>query len=61
MLIVPDWPTQHWYPLLFEAGNNSEPLRLHMDKRSLYLPFDVNAVHPIYHRLNLMCFRFSGK
>lgn len=62
VIVVPDWKTQYWYPLLLQLTvANTSPLSLKKGKRALHLPFDLEAVHPIYNRLNLLCFRVSGK
>lgn len=62
LIVVPDWKTQYWYPLLTQlAVVNTTPLVLKKGKSAVHLPFDLDAVHPIYNRLNLLCFRVSGK
>lgn len=66
LLVVPEWKTQHWYPMIEQmhlvyVTGKPNPVRLHMCSSTLGLPFDVNAVHPIWHRLNLLCYRLSGK
>lgn len=66
LLIVPEWKTQHWFPMikqlkLIVAEGKPNPLRLHMCNSTLCLPFNSTAVHPIWNRLNLLCYRLSGK
>jgi hypothetical protein len=62
LVVVPKWETQHWFPLLHELNTSGgEPLYLPMSKNSITLPFDENVTHPIWHRLNLVCYRLSGK
>lgn len=64
LLVVPRWETQHWYPLAMElmlSNKFPNPLVLPCAKDTIFLPFDSTAYHPIWHRLNLVCFRTSGK
>jgi hypothetical protein len=61
LLVVPDWQSQYWYPMLREMSQGLKPLRLHMKPNTVYLPYNPDTVHPIWRRLNLMCCRVSGK
>lgn len=66
LLVVPEWKTQHWFPMIkqlrfINVVGKPNPVRLHMTSSTLTLPFDNKAVHPIWHRLNLLCYRLSGK
>lgn len=63
ILVAPRWETQHWYPLLHELQVDCEhnPFMLPICKNIVHLPFKENSVHPIWNRLNLSCFRISGK
>lgn len=63
ILVAPDWVTQHWYPLLHDLLVNCKfnPFTLPLCKDTIYLPFKTDAVYPIWNRLNLTCFRISGK
>lgn len=65
LLVVPNWVTQYWYPLikflLVEKAGTVNPLTLSRNQHTIYLPFDMSAVHPIWSKLNLLCFRLSGR
>ena len=61
IIIVPNWPTQHWFPLIADLkAEGSNLIQLPMTATTIGLPYDKNAVHPIWHRLNLLCFRLNG-
>ena len=53
ILIVPDWPTQVWYPTLFKL-NRKPPVLLSRKKQFLYLPS-----HPS--RINFHCRNMSNQ
>lgn len=61
-LVVPNWHTQHWFPLLFDLKIDvtDNPLTLPVSTSSVMLPYKTDVIHPIWHRLNLMCFRING-
>lgn len=56
VIIVPNWPTQHWYPMLFPLLVE-RPRILRMD-RLLISPVD-QRVHPL--KLTLLACRLSGR
>ena len=60
LLVVPDWKTQYWFPMIRDIAVE-EPLHIAMHKRTISLPFDNTSTHPIWQRLNLMCYRLSGR
>lgn len=62
LLIAPYWTTQHWFPMaLMFLVPGSQILEFKNSKKLVYLPFDESAVHGIWNRLRLCCFRLSGK
>ena len=62
LLIAPKWPTQSWYPMLYDILTGPpNMLTLPRSKQAIYLPFDMEKVHPIWNRLNLCCYRISGR
>lgn len=62
LLVAPNWPSQHWFPLLHSHMiNDSSVIYFKNSSSLLYLPFDRLAVHGIWNKLHLACFRLSGK
>ncbi len=60
VMIVPEWPTQHWWAILQELME-APPLKLPSSRTLLYLPFDRRAIHPLSHKLKLQaCLVFGG-
>ena len=59
ILIVPDWKTQIWYPLLGQMMIDS-PIYLSKSKRLLRLPFDDNRIHPMWPKLQMMACLVDG-
>ena len=61
ILVVPDWPTQPWYPVLNKLLC-SPPVRLHGRHRLLLLPSEPQAIHPLIQKrhLNLLVCKISG-
>lgn len=62
VIIVPNWTTQHWYPLMTNmlVSDRENPLFLSRSPNTIYLPYKVNLRHPIWQRLNLICCRLDG-
>ena len=58
ILIVPDWPTQAWYPLLWRLLL-AEPLRLNWQHDLVILPFRPGP-HPLGKKLQLMACHLCG-
>ena len=59
ILIVPQWTTQPWFPVLMRLLVQ-EPLILPQGKKLLQLPYRPSAIHPLYHKLTLMACKLSG-
>ena len=58
ILIVPDWPTQAWYPLLRRLLL-ADPLRLNWQHDLVILPFRTGP-HPLGKKLQLMACHLCG-
>ena len=58
ILIVPDWPTQAWYPLLWRLLL-AEPLRLNWQHDLVILSFRTGP-HPLRKKLQLMACHLCG-
>ena len=64
LLVAPKWTTQVWFPMIETyicKQNTPNTLEFANSKQLLYLPFKSAATHSLWHRLNLCCFRLSGK
>ncbi|XP_022806778.1 uncharacterized protein LOC111343852 [Stylophora pistillata] len=59
LLIAPNWPGQSWYALLLEMLVDI-PAILPMSEKSLYLPFDLEAQHPLWKTMKLVVWPLSG-
>ena len=59
IIIVPNWPTQPWFSRLKQLMIG-KPLLLHRSKTLLTQPI-TGKVHPLHHKLSLLCCRLSGK
>ena len=59
LLIVPYWPTQAWWPQLTRMLIQ-EPIVLPKRKDTLFLPQDVNAIHPLHRQMTLLLCHLSG-
>ena len=59
LLVVPNWPTQAWFPCL-KAMLVEEPMLIPKSKDLLLQPV-THAPHPLYDRLDILCCRLSGK
>ena len=60
ILIVPYWPTQPWFATMLHMMV-LPPIILPKRKRLLQLPFNLESVHPLAHKMKLMACRLSGK
>ena len=62
ILVVPDWPSQVWYPVIHRLLL-SPPVRLPCRTRLLRLPSQPEAVHPLIQRrhLSLLVCKISGR
>ena len=58
IMIVPNWPTQPWFPLLL-AMLVEEPLYLPNDQKLLQHPV-FNEKHPLHNHISLLACRLSG-
>ena len=58
LLVVPNWPTQPWYPIL-QKLTVGRPLVLKKRQDLLKLPVS-DAVHPLNKSLDLLCCRICG-
>jgi len=60
ILVVPDWPTQSWYPLL-RSLLLQKPIYIQPSKTLLTLPSSPTATHPLHRKLRLLICLLSGK
>ena len=58
--VLPDWPTQSWYPRALQLLKQN-PVYLKAKKDLLQLPSHPKENHPIWHRLNLLVCHLSGR
>ena len=59
LLVAPDWPGQPWYAQI-QLMLTGTPYPLPKEKSLLSLPFDQEAVHPLWRSLNLTVWPISG-
>lgn len=59
ILIVPNWPTQPWYPTLTRFLTH-QPILLPRKKSNVSLPFNQAKEHPMGEKLKLMACCLSG-
>ena len=59
LLIVPDWPTQIWYPKLMRMLINY-PLLIPPAEKLLQLPYNPMKVHPLHQTMWLLACHLSG-
>lgn len=59
LIIVPEWPSQAWYPQLVKMLM-APPVKLPKTKTLLKLPSDEEATHPLFPHLTLMACLLSG-
>lgn len=60
LLVAPLWNTQYWYPMIMSC-TLGEPFKLPCCPDTITLSHDESVKHPIWAKLNLYCFRLSGK
>ena len=60
ILVLPDWPTQFWYPRV-TSMLVVPPVKINLQKKTLILPHDATKVHPLYPKLRLIGCLVSGK
>ena len=60
LLVAPDWPGQPWYAQI-QLMLTGTPYPLPKEKSLLSLPFDQEAVHPLWRSLNLTVWPISGQ
>lgn len=58
ILVVPDWPSQPWYPLVFKL-NIEPPLTFQPTVGLLSSP--LRSVHPLFKQLSLVAVKLSAK
>lgn len=59
IVIVPQWPTQVWYPK-FLALLTTQPVTLFHSQDLLIMPGRTEEIHPLHKKLNLMAGLLSG-
>lgn len=59
VLVVPKWPTAHWWPTLLHMSI-SAPFSLPRGKRVLQQPSRPTLIHPLHRQLQLQAFLLSG-
>ena len=60
ILVVPDWPTQVWYPTAMKLLTRP-PVSLKPHKTLLTIPHQPQKIHPLWAKLNLLVCHLSGK
>lgn len=60
VLVVPNWPTQVWYPALMRLLIQ-HPLLISPDKSNLCLPCYLEEIHPLHKTLQLLVCHVSGE
>ena len=59
ILLIPNWPTQPWFPKVMRLLVK-EPLLLPKNNQLLQLPYNKTAVHPLEGKLTLLACLLSG-
>ena len=59
ILLIPNWPTQPWFPKVMRLLMK-EPLLLPKNNQLLQLPYNKTAVHPLVGKLTLLACLLSG-
>ena len=59
IIIVPNWPTQTWWPYLMSMLINY-PIILPRKTRTLFLPAQPQEIHPLHTKLELLACPLSG-
>ena len=60
LLVVPNWPTEIWFPFLLDMLI-SEPFIIPPSINQFELPSNMKETHPLWGRLELMGCMVSGK
>ena len=60
IVIVPQWPTQSWYPFAMQMLINY-PRYFTSAKANLYLPQNPTQIHPLYPKMKLLALHLSGE
>ena len=60
ILVLPERPTQFWYPRV-TSMLLAPPMRINLQKTTLTLPHNASKVHPLYPKLQLIGCLVSGK
>lgn len=60
LLVAPNWPGQPWYAQI-QLMLTDVPYPLPKEKSLLSLPFDQEAIHPLWRSLNLTVWPISGQ
>lgn len=55
ILIVPDWPSQPWYPSLRNLQGYNTRITIQVDKNTLLWPLQPNRLFPLSGRSRLLC------
>ena len=56
IIVLPDWPTKHWYPQLVQMTTH-EPLYFQPSPKNLILTHKPSKNHPLHLKLQLMTIR----
>ena len=59
IIIVPNWPTQTWWPYLMSMLINN-PIILPRKTRTLFLSAQPQEIHPLHKKLELLAYHLSG-
>ena len=57
--ILPNWPTQAWFPVMLQLLIN-HPYRTYPHERLLILPHAQQEIHPLHKKLDLLVLHLSG-
>ena len=59
IMIIPDWKTQHWFPMMLNLLTQ-EPIALPKLKSLITLPFNPESRHPLLPKTRLLAVHLSG-
>ena len=60
IVIVPQWPTQSWYPFVMQMLID-QPRIFTSAETNLQLPHDPAQVHPMYPKMKMLALHLSGE
>ena len=60
LIIVPNWPTQAWYPTLYKLLIQP-PFLLSRHRELLFSPVDSSQKHPLHRQMDLLACLISGE